>query len=108
VGIIGSGVDLSRSSSANASAASNKDTMTDTDRRPLSEQPPSSSSYVQASPPLPPSFLSGLGSGPSTNGTKPMFGVDLLSLEFSGKGALATYPVASPFTSARFPDTYLR
>eukprot|EP00596_Hydrurales_sp_CCMP1899_P005806 CAMPEP_0119055628 /NCGR_PEP_ID=MMETSP1177-20130426/75830_1 /TAXON_ID=2985 /ORGANISM="Ochromonas sp, Strain CCMP1899" /LENGTH=223 /DNA_ID=CAMNT_0007036197 /DNA_START=488 /DNA_END=1156 /DNA_ORIENTATION=+ len=36
------------------------------------------------------------------------FKMTLSSLDFSGKGALATYPVASIFTSARFPETFLR
>jgi hypothetical protein len=39
---------------------------------------------------------------------KLVFGIDIHTVEFSGKGALATYPVASPFTSARFPETYMR
>jgi hypothetical protein len=36
------------------------------------------------------------------------FKITLSSFDFSGKGALATYPVASIFTSARFPETFLR
>lgn len=32
----------------------------------------------------------------------------IFSLAFKGKGVLTTYPVASPFTSTRFPDTFLR
>ena len=37
-----------------------------------------------------------------------LFGVEISSFEFSSKGALTTYPVASVFTSARYPDTFLR
>ena len=43
-----------------------------------------------------------------SSGLPTLFGVRLASFDFSGKGALATYPVASLFTSARHPDTYIR
>lgn len=36
------------------------------------------------------------------------FHADLLSLAFKGRGALSAHPVASPFTTTRFPDTFLR
>ncbi len=36
------------------------------------------------------------------------FHVDLFSLSFVGRGAMSNYPVASPFTTTRFPDTFLR
>ncbi|KAJ1428550.1 Spc98 family-domain-containing protein, partial [Ochromonadaceae sp. CCMP2298] len=32
----------------------------------------------------------------------------LLDLRFAGKGALLTYPVASPYTFSRFPDSFAR
>lgn len=39
---------------------------------------------------------------------KKNFDISVTSITFEGKGALATYPVASPFTSTRYPDTFLR
>lgn len=36
------------------------------------------------------------------------FGINITSITFKGKGALATYPVTSTYTSTRFPDTFLR
>lgn len=36
------------------------------------------------------------------------FTTQVLSLDFAGKGALSTYPVASASTSARYPDTFAR
>lgn len=39
---------------------------------------------------------------------KKNFDITVTSMAFEGKGALATYPVASPFTSTRYPDTFLR
>ncbi len=36
------------------------------------------------------------------------FSTQVLSLDFSGKGALSTYPVASPLTFTRYPDTFAR
>ena len=36
------------------------------------------------------------------------FAVEVSSLEFKGKGALANYPVASTFTSTRHPTTFAR
>jgi len=36
------------------------------------------------------------------------FSMQVLSLDFSGKGALSTYPVASPLTFTRYPDTFAR
>ena len=44
----------------------------------------------------------------ATSSLPSIFDIKLSSLEFNGKGALATYPVASLFTSARYPDTFLR
>jgi hypothetical protein len=43
----------------------------------------------------------------TTEGKK-NFDITVTSITFEGKGALATYPVASPFTSTRYPDTFLR
>ena len=37
-----------------------------------------------------------------------LFSVDMCSLDFGSRGALSSYPVASPFTSARHPETFLR
>lgn len=34
--------------------------------------------------------------------------ITLSNVDYNGKGALSTYPVASPFTSTRFPDTFRR
>ena len=36
------------------------------------------------------------------------FAWNLYRLKFIGGGALMTYPVASPYTSAKYPDTALR
>jgi hypothetical protein len=36
------------------------------------------------------------------------FGVEICSLNFRSKGALATYPVASSFTAARYPETFTK
>jgi len=36
------------------------------------------------------------------------FSTRVLSLDFAGKGALSTYPVASASTSTRYPDTFAR
>ena len=35
-----------------------------------------------------------------------MLGIELTTLEFGSKGALASYPVASAFTSAKYPETF--
>jgi hypothetical protein len=37
-----------------------------------------------------------------------IFDIKLATFEFNGKGALATYPVASLYTSARYPETFIR
>jgi len=44
----------------------------------------------------------------NNSGERQNFDVSVASITFEGKGALATYPVASPFTSTRYPDTFLR
>ena len=44
----------------------------------------------------------------ATHSTGNAFHVDLFSLSFVGRGAMSNYPVASPFTTTRFPDTFLR
>ena len=37
-----------------------------------------------------------------------IFGIKVSRIEFLGKGALTTYPVASTYTTTRHPDTYAR
>lgn len=37
-----------------------------------------------------------------------IFGIRLIAMDFLGKGALATYPVASSYTTTRHPETYSR
>ena len=44
----------------------------------------------------------------NNSGERKNFDISVASITFEGKGALATYPVASPFTSTRYPDTFLR
>lgn len=39
---------------------------------------------------------------------KSLFKIDVYSMNFQGRGTLATYPVASPSTATRYPDTFLR
>lgn len=36
------------------------------------------------------------------------FGLNIVSLKFNSNSVLNTYPVASSFTSIRYPDTFLR
>eukprot|EP01032_Pedospumella_encystans_P010136 gene10136-11874_t len=48
------------------------------------------------------------GDAPASSGTAESFSMQVLSLDFSGKGALSTYPVASPLTFTRYPDTFAR
>ena len=48
------------------------------------------------------------GDGSASSGIAESFSMQVLSLDFSGKGALSTYPVASPLTFTRYPDTFAR
>ena len=46
--------------------------------------------------------------GARANRCNDAFHVDMFSLSFVGRGAMSNYPVASPYTTTRFPDTFLR
>lgn len=46
--------------------------------------------------------------GAGLEGTARSFSMQVLSLDFAGKGALSTYPVASALTFTRYPDTFAR